>query len=184
MTRPYKFVHIPKTAGVAICQALGLPVNGHYQFQPQAGVYQFAFVRNPWDRVASAYYYLKAGGRNKADAADGAAYLDGFNNFGEFAAALADNPQPFFQQQHFRPQLYWLRGQPDKLDYLGRYERLAADWAAIQRALGLAPRRLPRVNQTPDKPPYLVVYAHHKAAADAIGAAYRDDCDALGYSRP
>jgi hypothetical protein len=73
------FVHIPKCAGVAVSRALfgglgggHLPV-AHYQLMFDAAQYarhfKFAVVRNPYDRLLSAYRFLAGGGTNAVDAA-------------------------------------------------------------------------------------------------------------------
>ena len=71
------FVHIPKTAGMSICQSLfGNLAGGHatladYQIifakHEFDNYFKFSFVRNPWDRVYSAYNFLKKGGATDFD---------------------------------------------------------------------------------------------------------------------
>ena len=71
------FIHIPKTGGVSISQWLTRNVKGEYLLDKQHGGkhadqtriakflklkqqpmgYTFCVVRNPWDRVVSAYHY-------------------------------------------------------------------------------------------------------------------------------
>ena len=65
------FFHIPKTAGVAVCDGLfgnrgpghmdveiAKVVFGKWRFQ---SFFKFCFVRNPWDRLVSAFHYLRHG---------------------------------------------------------------------------------------------------------------------------
>src|SRR6185312_6788568 len=70
------FVHIPKTGGVSLTNSLyGNRAGRHatlgtYQvvFPARAfySYFKFAFVRNPWDRLYSAYRYLQAGAMGEA----------------------------------------------------------------------------------------------------------------------
>ncbi|MFP4354891.1 MAG: sulfotransferase family 2 domain-containing protein [Phycisphaerae bacterium] len=66
------FVHIPKAAGVSVCQTLfGNLAGGHdtiekyqkvFSWSDYKRYFKFTFVRNPWDRLASAYRFLRKGG--------------------------------------------------------------------------------------------------------------------------
>src|SRR5271167_838241 len=97
------FIHIPKTAGLSIHEMLrmDLPPETHC---PVAGyraadaalfkkAYKFSVIRNPWDRLVSAFHYLKFGTtspndrRSGEDEAWSARYLSGTNSFAEFMQA-------------------------------------------------------------------------------------------------
>src|SRR3954451_16494371 len=79
--RQFIFVHIPKTAGTAVSEALGEPRDrkhpslemiirdglGHHPVKKLfrrkiIGYFKFAFVRNPWDRAVSLYMEKKQTG--------------------------------------------------------------------------------------------------------------------------
>ena len=52
----------------------------------------FTFVRNPWDRLVSAFEYMSKGGANPRDQAVEERYLRKFNgDFGTFVEALAED---------------------------------------------------------------------------------------------
>ena len=46
--------------------------------------YKFTFVRDPWDRLASAYYFLKDGGFHENDKKWYKENLKEYNNFDDF----------------------------------------------------------------------------------------------------
>src|SRR3954465_5712000 len=71
------FIHIPKTAGVSISKSLFGNYTDHanidwylkhYEKRTVEQYYKVAFVRNPWDRLYSAYVFLRQGGMYEADA--------------------------------------------------------------------------------------------------------------------
>lgn len=120
------------------------------------GLYTFAFVRNPWDRLVSCYRDKIAGEVQgyTAFADNGVAHcLAGFEafsanmSFTEFAHAVASIPD---QQadEHFRSQADYLTNTRGSLavDFVGRYETLSADFARIVKQLGLPQEiELPRL---------------------------------------
>lgn len=71
------FVHIPKTAGISISRSIfGNLGGGHTKIRDYELIFsakdfnnyfKFTFVRNPWDRIFSAYRFLKNGGINEED---------------------------------------------------------------------------------------------------------------------
>ncbi|MDZ7820398.1 MAG: sulfotransferase family 2 domain-containing protein [Candidatus Marinimicrobia bacterium] len=84
------FIHIPKTAGLSIINAVRDPrvdTVGHFLqnpfYRPAGEVikkypqrpFVFTFVRNPWDRAVSAFFYLDQGGGNLCDKWDRHKYI-------------------------------------------------------------------------------------------------------------
>ncbi|MCC5810564.1 MAG: sulfotransferase family 2 domain-containing protein [Ectothiorhodospiraceae bacterium] len=70
------FVHVPKAAGTAIVRALyGLQGVGHYRAVTARDInpalfrslYRFAVVRNPWERLVSAYHFVRQGGTDEVE---------------------------------------------------------------------------------------------------------------------
>ena len=74
----YLLIHIPKNAGISLADALyGKPVWPRMWHRTALQIkseypdffstrISFAIIRNPWDRVVSAYEYLRAGGTPRA----------------------------------------------------------------------------------------------------------------------
>lgn len=143
------FIHIPKCAGIAIKQALFDDLSGGHTtlsaycrvFEPELFLtyFKFTFIRNPWDRLVSAYHFLKAGGYDEADRKWFARELGGYTDFDDFVRnwLRLDN---IYKHIHFCPQMEFLEDSNHrgvKVDYIGLYENIANDFDYIARHLSV-----------------------------------------------
>ncbi|HEX5002754.1 MAG TPA: sulfotransferase family 2 domain-containing protein [Bacteroidia bacterium] len=186
------FVHIPKTAGISVCTTLfGNLAGGHTTLAdysdryPQAtfrSYFKFAFVRNPYDRLHSAFYFLKAGGISSEDRAFRDHYLNGDMNFREFVMEVL-SPESKQLIYHLRPQVEYitLKADPENiaLDFVGRFESLPADFATAAAHIGLGDKRLPHENKNPGKKYYRDEYSDEMFRRAA--QIYKKDFELLGY---
>jgi len=153
------FVHIQRTAGTSIELALrredGSITGDSYQGRihltaqelravvgPQTwdGYYRFAFVRNPWDRLVSWYFMcVQAPSPNRFQRY----VVDNAPTFTDFVTKTTTG----MGEKTTRNQLDFVTGPDGNLivDFVGRYERLADDFAIVRKRLGLA-HDLPRAN--------------------------------------
>ena len=106
------FIHIPRTGGVSFCRALfgGLGA-GHTtagQYLALLGAkdfswyYKVAVIRNPYDRLHSAFEFLGRGGMNEADRDYSERVLARYSGFDDFV--LNGLQQASQTQVHFVPQ--------------------------------------------------------------------------------
>lgn len=191
------FVHVPKTGGQAILASLGCSyatadlfgLAGAVELSHMSAAeiraaapaaydgarLRFAFVRDPWDRAVSEFYYTAGAGAYMA------APAPDFPAFVEAIAALDPAAMPHGVGCHLRTQSSFLDapGGPP-LDFVGRYERFAADVSAVRERLGLPPAEVPLVNAS-RRPP--VPYAAHYTPrlAGIVGRIYAVDVERLGY---
>lgn len=184
------FIHIPKSAGLSISQALfGRVGPGHltirdyrqaYGSDKLAGFFKFAFVRNPWDRLASAYRFLKAGGITIQDARFARRHLAPFDSFESFVLDWV-TPDNVMRYWHFMPQTHFISDERlhPVVDFLGYFENLDADFATVCRRLGVS-RKLALLNSTMRKGvSYRSLYT--PAMQDIVEHVYKNDIATLGY---
>lgn len=98
-----------------------------------ATYFKFAFVRNPWARVFSWYRNVLRDELHRLEFG-----ITGACSFPEFLDRHLDH-------WALQPQLFWLRDRTGRipLDYVGRYERLAQDFAYVCSVLGIQDHSLP-----------------------------------------
>lgn len=161
------FIHLPKTAGTSVSRQLGLPSSRHVSAETyrvtnpdKFGTYfKFAFVRNPFDRLFSSYAFLRQGGMNHDDARFAGQKVVPFDNFEHFLTEGFARDVETRAWVHFRPQKDFVCDPSGRnlMDYTGRFERIAEDYAAIASRLG-KPENLPISNKS-DRGDYRDVYS-------------------------
>ena len=145
------FIHIPKCAGISIEEVLFKEKVGHknyidFKIHDTLSCIQytkFTVVRDPIDRFVSAFYFLKAGGRNPTDLAWSQQYLVGFETPDELIEAMRANGRLLkcvSERQHFRPQYTFLLGERGQIemDYILRFNHLITDFDELTKALGVS----------------------------------------------
>lgn len=177
------FIHVPKTGGMAIEEThifddaryiVGGPVSGHVaaaairdRLGPAAWneFFTFGFVRNPLDRFASAFTYLARGGTNAADRQIRDQLIAPLNgDFTKFVY-LMERANLWLQLVHFIPQWCFLCEDGGKVivDFVGRFENLAADFHYVCGRLGI-PRFDPPVVNASGVKSYADLYTPETAA--------------------
>jgi chondroitin 4-sulfotransferase 11 len=153
-SRKCAFIHIPKSGGTSIKAALGLATSpiahglrlyrhatagtlkhGIEQSRRWADYYSFAFVRNPWDRAASAS-----------------------RNFGREVDQV-------IELGLMRPQVDYVNDANGQrlVTFVGRFETLQTDWLTVCDAIGIS-AALPCLNQTSDDVSYRSCYTDRSRA--------------------
>ncbi len=186
------FVHTPRCAGSSMRRAIPDALT-HSHFS--AGDYRlllgrdgfercfkFGFVRNPWDRLVSSFFHLKRGGGHANDKAWADRHLARYDHFEDFVSEWLTPANVFSDVWHFVPMTRFVclpgHARP-ALDFLGRYETLAEDFAAVAARLGLG-ATLERVNAAPrDRSDYRDYYT--PKTRRIVERVYRSDVRAFGY---
>jgi hypothetical protein len=197
------FVHIPKTGGTSIENVIWpgerstaelwmgftAPYRNKYQtgglqhlkanhiraeVGPEifAAYFKFAFVRNPWDKVISQWSYL-------AERPDLQTYLGvkaGAPLVDYLAAVSGSDHVQVMAQSAF---LFDDDG-TCLVDFIGRFETLAADAANIFARLGLGGAALPHTTRSKRQADYRAYY--DAPSRRLVANLYARDIEAFGYS--
>ena len=184
------FVHVPKTAGSSITTALkpygkdnrlATASTKHEtlaEFFARNRIvpslyFKFGFVRNPWCRMVSFYFYLRSRAHKNPEIKD-------VYDFAAFLRVLEKDVKWLSRKHSIRPQSDFLF-QDGKLiaDFIGRYENLDEDYAAACAKIGISAPALDRINRTQ--------HTHYTGyydgwGRDFIAERYKEDIANLGYT--
>jgi hypothetical protein len=154
------FIHIPKNAGTSIINLL----NGFKTIEQEHNTYwdylradderfenyyKFCVVRNPWDRLFSAYKYLQKGGNQNSDKYLCAQFNSQCNSFENFVLSWLTKDK-VYNITVLTPQFmyfYDYHNEKIKVDYILRYESLSNDFKELQKTLNVE-GELPWVNKS------------------------------------
>ena len=187
------FVHIPKNAGNSIrpiCKKEHIKIISHNirrrnkrllaAHRKKKDLHAFCISRNPYDRLVSAYHYLRAGGRNKHDLRDSELFVNPYNGFKDFVlnglAKAAD------KQLHFRPQTFWIMneyGEPE-IETVLRQEKLQDDFNDFCSKVNIEKRKLEVTNKSNHQSWEKYYDAETKKIASEI---YNDDFEYFKYDK-
>ena len=182
------FIHITKTAGTSVAKSLFNYLPYHYTAIDYRVIYgkktfdkyfKFAFVRNPWDRIYSAYRYLKSGGWNDEDKLWSENNLSEFDDFNQFVEGWL-NRQNIKKHIHFTPQYQFVCDGKDRLliDYLAYFETINDDFTKIARYLNID-TNIGHHNANPAES-YLNIYSEKSHAI--VAEVYSRDISMFGYN--
>jgi len=188
------FIHIPKSAGISIREAIyGQPVGYHrtisdyslcFDKETYDSLWKFTFVRNPFNRVISAFFYLKQGGRSYIDHIVKQKLLDQYSTFPEFVLAL-DRMRHLMELVHLRPQESFLKNPTNgniEADFIGRFESIQQDFQLVCERLGIRQDPLPRRNTRRAASIEHASY-YNARTRKIISGLYKRDFEAFGYCR-
>lgn len=188
------FIHIPKAGGISIIQSLyGEQAGGfghptYQRFLKLYGkkrfkaYYKFTFIRNPWDRLYSAYGFLKKGGMNHQDEQFSKQVLAEVETFEDFVMHWL-TPERVNSWVHFLPQYTFITNEKGDLivDFVGRFENFENDFDTISNHIGVH-RPLIHLNKTKGKKKQSYREVYTDAMKDKVGKLYKKDTVLFKYN--
>ena len=187
------FIHVPKVAGKSLSYSLlGAPNGtGHQKLKYYerdmrkfSSYYKATFVRNPWDRLVSAFHYMKCHplGSNDRDFFD--MYIGQDIKFSDFVLNLKDDEfrKLCMQWEHFTPQVDFITTSSGELnmDFVGRFESIDEDYRRLAELLEVQGRLV--LKNRGDRKSYKEYYNDNSKLVDIVGEVYEKDCALLGYN--
>ncbi|MEY8847889.1 sulfotransferase family 2 domain-containing protein [Psychroserpens sp. XS_ASV72] len=183
------FVHIPKAAGISINKALFGNLGGAhtklkaYQLifnkEEFYSYYKFTFVRNPWDRLVSTYFFLKKGGLHEKDKQWFDDNLAKFQNFEDFVVNWL-NEENIYKWIHFNPQFEFITVNNKVLvDDIYKMETINEDIKTLASKLNVA-IDLKHENQNPNRHQKYREYYSPKTK-EIVRSVYKKDIELLDY---
>ncbi|NWG45608.1 MAG: sulfotransferase family 2 domain-containing protein [Alphaproteobacteria bacterium] len=200
------FIHVPKAAGNTVTRTIygsaSHELGGHatarlyHRANPALArrLHFFAFVRNPFDRFHSAFYFLNAGGMPRFDAQFAREVLGPVGSFAGFVRRMGEDAafrDTVLGYLHFMPHTHFLCDRRGRLlvDQLCYYEHFDAEMDGLCARFGIDnpglvanPTREKDASLAQDMTPEAIALVQHLYAEDfrLLGYDTRFDAGALG----
>lgn len=185
------FVHIPKCGGSSVSKTLyGNMAYGHktaiiytciYPKKIYENMFKFTFVRNPWDRMVSAYFYLSAKVGIDEELEWSKKNIRDDDDFESFVMRWL-NEKSCYSNLMFIPQYIFILGAKGEkmVDYIGRLENFDEDYAYIANRLGVD-KNLMHVNSSVTRESSDYRQYYNDQTRELVARVYRKDIELLGY---
>lgn len=174
------YVHIPKCAGTSISKLLYGRDPWHYSCselrrldkKKYDSYYKFSVVRNPWERIASTYYYAVAHAQDNPKTT--ISFITKYKSFEDFviygmSSDLVENHYFFWSSDKYL----------DKpIDKIIRFEDIEWEFPRFCKDMGIS-GELPRENMSKRRKSYKDEY--NSEMKEKIGFLYKDDIDRFKY---
>ena len=189
------FIHVPKAAGTSIKKVLNMPGAGHVAWVHYAFCYReiwqqytsFAVVRNPWDRVVSAYHFAKMKQSHWHTAQLGPPLdyeLLSARSF-EDCLTILYRERERLKGEAWVEQTHWVAcplslGGTVMVDRVLRAESLDTEFPRLCADLGVDLTTLPRLNRSDRSGDYRQYY--NRRSRKLVELVYASDIETFGYS--
>lgn len=185
------FIHIPKTAGTSVLKILmgkkirrdHLSYSVYQKAQSKIfnNYFKFCFVRNPYDRLVSAFEYLKNGGNQNGDLYFKELIENHYPTFEEFVLGFLnkDNVNSILL---LRPQYLFVCDEKFEImvDFCGRFENIERDINVVCEKVGID-KKLEKTNAS-NKKNHQYYYFNEKVKKK-VYEIYSKDFEIFGYSK-
>ena len=137
--------------------------------------YKFAFVRNPWDRAVSDYFWLM----NDQKIQD--SFANYLNKTGKFTKVLNDIGTKNYRGEHLTPQSdFFSEEGVNKIDFVGRFENFSDDIQKVLKALDIHHSFDLHINKSDKKVHYSKYYSNE--LRDKVASTYQKDIEQFNYT--
>jgi hypothetical protein len=182
------FIHVPKTGGSTIrsilkkkypsAKIISNPwehssINDYIKEGYNIDDYfKFAFVRNPWDRLLSNYFFRIQ--RLQSEETASVRFRDWVLN-----SKTKEGHSFLDTGEMYKTQLSYITlNKTQKLDFIGRYENLQQDWNFICDQLQIEKQKLPHKNKSSHSS-YINYY--NEDTVNIVGEYFKEDVENFGY---
>lgn len=176
------FVHIPKNGGSSLTHMLSMG-GGIFTIKDFSTVlniddyYKFTIVRNPFDKIVSAFTYLRSG----KEPVDRPFYdiTTKFKDVNDFIINYLNVGDNLYKIAHFTPQNLWLKiNGVNKMDYIGRLEDYDESVKTICDSIGVNIKSVIHTNKS-NRGEYRKYF--NDESVKIMNNLYKDDLKEFGY---
>ena len=157
----------------AVCLEAEHPYHVRYRAKNFTNFFRFAFVRNPWDRLVSAWLNKVVNSNHFGFAPESLKKYQDFANFVDYLSSV--NVESCDSHLKLQSRLVDL----GNVDFLGRFETFAKDFVHVCKQIGISSQGVEAKNVSHGRKDYRKYYSGE--LVEAVGEIYSRDIQIFGY---